>query len=351
MNIANIRQLSQQLAVPQYAEPHEVVRWFGFMQAQDYRMMRWAVAMRTRRPSIRAFARDYDEGRILRTHLFRCTWQLVCAEDLRWMLQLCKDKNLTSVKGWMKQYGHSMPTNEETERAFEAIRSILQGRQDVTSEELTLRMIERGINGDSHQLKIYLYLAEFEGIICSGILHPQKMTYALTEERIPQFSMPTRDEALALLARRYFQSHAPATMDDFAWWTGLPKGELRRATESLGDELMAETIDGQTYYLMASSRMRGCRAMTILLPSFDEYLIGYKTRHHVLDDDFRHRAFTNNGIFHPVILSAGKVVGNWHPQSHEVSFFRPEWETDTSALFAHFENSIKKYGYKKNNGV
>ena len=47
MNPVSSRLLSQQLAVPQFNEPAEVVSWFGAMQAQDYRAMRWAVSMRT----------------------------------------------------------------------------------------------------------------------------------------------------------------------------------------------------------------------------------------------------------------------------------------------------------------
>ncbi len=51
MNPVSIRLLNQQLAAPQFHTPTEVVDYMGAMQAQEYRMMRWAVAMRTRRPS------------------------------------------------------------------------------------------------------------------------------------------------------------------------------------------------------------------------------------------------------------------------------------------------------------
>ena len=48
MNPVSQRLLSQQLAAPQFKDPAEVVSWFGAMQAQDYKSMRWAVSMRTR---------------------------------------------------------------------------------------------------------------------------------------------------------------------------------------------------------------------------------------------------------------------------------------------------------------
>ena len=81
MNPIALRLLNQQLAAPQFGDPAEVVNHFGAMQAQEYRMMRWAVAMRTRKPSATAFKAAFDSGRIIRLHLMRGTWQLVTSED------------------------------------------------------------------------------------------------------------------------------------------------------------------------------------------------------------------------------------------------------------------------------
>lgn len=55
MNPVAIRLLNQQLIVPQFKTPTEVVSHMGAMQAQEYRMMRWAVEMRTQKPSAKAF--------------------------------------------------------------------------------------------------------------------------------------------------------------------------------------------------------------------------------------------------------------------------------------------------------
>ena len=55
MNPVSIRLLNQQLIAQQFSTPAEVIRYMGAMQAQEYRMMRWAVAMRTRKPSFKAF--------------------------------------------------------------------------------------------------------------------------------------------------------------------------------------------------------------------------------------------------------------------------------------------------------
>ena len=60
MNPVAIRLLNQQLIVPQFKTPTEVVSHMGAMQAQEYRMMRWAVVMRTKNQSHKAFKEAYD---------------------------------------------------------------------------------------------------------------------------------------------------------------------------------------------------------------------------------------------------------------------------------------------------
>lgn len=43
-------------------------------------------------------------------------------------------------------------------------------------------------------------------------------------------------------------------------------------------ELLEERYEGNTYYIHQDCRIRGGCPRTILLPSYDEYLIGYKSR-------------------------------------------------------------------------
>ena len=49
-----------------------------------------------------------------------------------------------------------------------------------------------------------------------------------------------------------------------------------------------------------------------ILPSYDEYLISYKDRTDVLNKEYQHKAFNSFGIFRPVILYNGQIVGNWN---------------------------------------
>ena len=311
MNPISQRLLSQQLICPQFATPKEVVDWMGAMQAQEYRMMRWAVSMRTRKPSLKAFRKAYDSGEIVRLHLMRGTWQLVPADDYWPMLGLCSPKALSVIKGWMASNKISIP-DEELFRIRDILIQTADDRGSVTKEDFIQALAEHDIRMDDHRLSYHIRMAELSGILCSGDLLPMKATYALTANKLPAPTPIDRDEVLMNLARKYFRHSQPATLEDFVWWSGLNAGDCRRGIGLLGDWLHVEKWKRREFYLTDGARTQGFRKdRSILLPPFDEYLISYKSRDVVLPLEHRHRAHDQTGTFWPVILLDGEVVGNW----------------------------------------
>ena len=326
MNPVSARLLNQQLICPKFTAPREVVEWMGAMQAQDYKMMRWAVGMRTKKPSAKAFEDDYNSGRIVRAHLFRTTWQLVTGEDWRWMLELCRVNALRGMAGWMHSNGVSIPGSEQ-----EAIQAIfadyLSSRRTALKADLGAALLERGITMEDHRLSYHIRLAEYGGLLCSGDLHPQKPTYALADKKIPRAGSFSKEESLARLARTYFQSHGPATLEDFVWWSGLNISDCRKGMDSVRAELVSIHWKGLAFFIHEDSRTRGFRSGTVtLLPPYDEYLIGYKSRHLSVHQDHMHRVHSGNGIFWPVILLDGQVVGNWNAAGGKLDYstFNPD---------------------------
>lgn len=344
MNPVSARLLGQQLICPQFTSPHDVVKWMGAMQGQEYKMMRWAVAMRTQKPSAKAFKADFDAGRIIRTHLLRTTWQLVAAEDYAWMLSLCRDKALAGLRGWMHANGVDIPVSEE-KRISGIFAEAIAGRNNVLKEDLNQALLQRDIRMDEHRLSYHIRLAELSGLLCSGVLHPSKRTLALTAERVLQGELPGREESIYRLAQRYFQSHSPATLEDFVWWSGLNIGDCRRGVASLGDELSQERWKGHVFYVYKDTRTRGFRSGRIhLLPAYDEYLIGYKSRHIALHPDYRHHAHDNSGTFWNVVLQDGEVVGNWTFKGEKIAanVFKPGLKLNHDALEQE-ESRLKRY--------
>ena len=313
MNPIAIRLLNQQLAAPQFSDPVEVVSHMGAMQAQEYRMMRWAVAMRTRRPSARAFKAAFDSGGIIRLHLMRGTWQLVSAEDYWPLIELCSPRAIAVTKGWMHSNRITIP-DEEHKRIGDILAQTAADKGSVTKDDFVLALAERDIRMDEHRLSYHIRMSELTGVICSGDLLPMQATYALTANKVPTHDKTDRDETLMHLARKYFQSRQPATLEDFVWWSGLNIGDCRRGIELLGNTIHLLKHKGRIFYITDNCRTRGFRKGHYqLIPPYDEYLIAYKSRDIVLSPEHSHRAHNKTGIFQPIIAHDGIVCGNWAP--------------------------------------
>ena len=330
MNPIAIRLLNQQLIAPQFNNPTEVVHYMGAMQAQEYRLMRWAVEMRTSKPSHKAFKKAFDEGRIIRIHLMRGTWQLVSAEDYWLMIDLFAPKAIAVTKGWMSSNKICIP-DEEIMRIRDILAQTAADLGSATKEDLVRALAEKGISLDDHRLSYHIRMAEMSGTLCSGELLPMKATYALTANKVKQKVQMKKDEALAYFTRKYFQSRQPATLEDFVWWSGLNVSDCRKGIALLGDTIHVEKWRGRDFYLTDDCRTRGFRkGKFLLIPPYDEYLISYKSRDIVLPPEHRHHAHNNSGIFQPVIAYDGTICGNWSPfkDDCQATFFNDAFSQD-----------------------
>ena len=338
MNPIAIRLLNQQLICPQFNNPEDVVSYMCAMQAQEYRMMRWAVEMRTRKPSAKAFKEAFDSGKIIRLHLMRGTWQLISADNYWPLLELCAPKSIAVIKGWMSSNKISIPDNELM-RVRDILAQIAADKKSVTKEDFVDALAKKDIRMDEHRLSYHIRMAEMSGIICSGDLLPMKATYALTADKVKSSVTMDRDNALMLFTRKYFQSRQPATLEDFAWWSGLNISDCRKGIALLGNTIHIEKWSGRDFYLTDDCRTRGFHKDKYLLISpYDEYLISYKSRDIVLPAEYKHKAHNNNGIFQSIIAKDGRICGNWSPFKKEcqVEFFDGVHHTDMQEEWARY---------------
>ena len=330
MNAIAIRLLNQQLICPQFSHPAELVNYMGAIQAQEYRLMRWAVAMRTRKPSAKAFKKAFDDGQIIRLHLMRGTWQLVSADNYWPLLELCSPKAMAVTKGWMHSNKINIGDDEEA-RIRQILIQTAGNKGSVTKEDFIQALTQENIHMDDHRLSYHIRMAELTGTLCSGDLLPMKATYALAAEKVKPRMKVDHDEALLMLTRNYFQSRQPATLEDFVWWSGMNVSDCKRGIALMGHSIHAEKWKRRTFYLTDNCRTRGFRkGKYLLIPPYDEYLISYKSRDIVLSPDFRHKAHNNSGIFQPVITHDGIICGNWTPfrETCQTAFFLGEHDTD-----------------------
>lgn len=327
--------------------PEEVVSWMGAMQAQDLSYFKWAIGMRTTLPGRSHLQRSLAQGHILRLHLLRCTVQAVTPQDLPWMRELCRERNLRTIQSW-PSYNLCEQSAAFIQEGTEALREILSGGKSLHKKALCEAVASAGLPADTAHINQLILHGEIEGTLCSGEPYGNEHTWALASERTAPHSFhstgsqspqpPTQTAALARLATKYFRSHSPATFEDFCWWTGLTKTLCRKALEAIATEVDEVAVAGHPMYVHHDTQRLAARladradiltasairpqSPTLLLPPYDEYLVGYKSRWLAIGKPFEAMAYNKFGIFRPVILHHGRVVGYW----------RTSWAKDATTV-------------------
>lgn len=307
--IPQLRLRCQHLTSAPLADPLAVVRWLTAVQAQDYYGALWALSLRLEHTTAADLDPLLNSGALLRTHVLRPTWHFVAPEDIRWLLQLTGPRVLGINTSMYRQLGLDEVT---LQRSLDVIRQALQGGQHLTRAELGEALQETNIAGTAGQRLTYVVMhAEQHGVICSGPRRGKQFTYALLDEWVPPAPERTRDEALAELARRYFLSHGPATVYDFANWSGLMLSDSRTGLSHVQNELDHAEIDDQTYWFAPDPPQESTAApRAFILSVFDEYTIGYKDRRAIASEVVSERLGNLGNALTYLLVLDGQVVGS-----------------------------------------
>lgn len=345
--ISQYRLASQKLLETSANTPQEIVHHLGAMQAQDYTMAKWAIGSRCDATE-KEIEEAINSGKIIRTHILRPTWHFVSADDIYWMLEVSGPQVKRIILAETKKHGYD-------EKAFDkinsAIEKLLAGNNHLTRDEIMQELDLKKVSGDYYLSGVLIMMyAELEGLVCNGKMKGKQMTYALLGEKVPKpITKLTKEEGLVKLAKRYFESHGPATLLDFSWWSGFPQTTCKLVLNSISSELHSVEIENQTYWFGTDLPLKGSFSESVhFLPAFDEILISYKTREASILPEHKSKAFTNNGIFKPVILENSKVIGTWKrtiQKDHakiETQFFN-ETENHKKAVLSEGLTSFEKY--------
>jgi hypothetical protein len=310
-DIAHQRLFNQHIAGEKFQQPEEVVRWMGALQAQDYQQALWAIGLRTQSASQATIEQAIENRTILRTWPMRGTLHFVPAEDAQWMLKLSAVRMLASDRRRQQQLELDEAIIARAHKLFEGA---LQGGKRLTRADMMQLLEGAGISTLGQRgYHLLWYLAQ-TGLICLGPMEDKQQTFVLLEEWVPHARQVSREESLAAFAERYFRSHGPATIQDFAGWAGITLTDAKAGLEAAKAGLISEEIDGQVYWMAEAAPGQQARQTpgVYLLPGFDEYLLGYKDRSAVLAAEHAPRIVPGgNGVFFPMIVVAGQVVGTW----------------------------------------
>lgn len=282
------------------------------VQGQDLPAVLWAIGARAPGVTIDDVRALFDRGDVVRSWPFRGTLFAIAAADLPWVLELTGERIYRSAARRRDQLG----LDEATVAAATGVaQDVLSGGRGLTRTDLLAAFVAAGIAVDDGRGYHLLLSLSLLGTLVLGPFAGDQQRFVLADEWITAPRRPERDEALGELVRRYLAGRGPAPEADIAWWSKLPLRDVRRGLDVARADLTAFDVDGVTHWGHAPTLDRSAGAKprpTLLLPGFDEWVLGHGDRDPVLPREHAPRIVPgNNGIFKPTIVHRGQVVGLW----------------------------------------
>ncbi|MCF0053628.1 winged helix DNA-binding domain-containing protein [Dyadobacter sp. LJ53] len=339
-----LRLYNQQISHNPSHSPEEIVAWMGAIQAQDYVGAKWSLGLRLPNGT----EADIDEAiarkAIVRTWPMRGTLHFVAADDVRWMLKLLTPRIIAGSAGRNRQLELDDATFNKSHDLL--IRAMEGGKQLMRSE--VYGVLENAGIATTGQRGIHIinHLAQKQ-VLCLGVHNEKQATYVLLDEWVPHSKNLEGKEALAALALRYFNSHGPATLNDFVWWSGLKITDAREGLNSVASQLERIESENKVYWTGREHPEFNSLSSTFLLPGFDEYMLGYTDRSLILAPHYASKIVPgNNGMFMPTILVDGKVKGLWKRviKKDTISIEMLPFEKITKARTKSLASEAKRYG-------
>ncbi|MGV9312370.1 winged helix DNA-binding domain-containing protein [Streptomyces sp. NPDC003691] len=311
------------------ASAEAVVRRVFAIQAQEATAADLGIRVRGRNITARAIRAAYeDERSIVRNWYMRGTLHTIPGEDAHWVRQLLAPRVLAATSSRYRQLGLG---DDLRGRADRLIRRVLATHGPLTRAELTGHLTTLGIPPDGQAPFHLIRHAALTGTLCHGPQRAGEATFVLVDDWLPTTGRVRweGDAALAELARRYLAAYSPAASGDFAAWSGLPVTRARRAWKLLAESgAIAEygaltVLAGRVTELPDSSGTPDVR----ILPAYDNYLIGYRTREVSVPALHEARVRPGGGLIRPTVVADGLAVATWArgpgSRSVQVDVFEP----------------------------
>ncbi|MEV4735854.1 MULTISPECIES: winged helix DNA-binding domain-containing protein [unclassified Microbacterium] len=280
------------------------------VQSQDFTAGRWVLASRTRgEPTIRSVDRAFDRGELVRAWTMRGTLHTIAARDLGWVLSVTGERQRQQAAGRRRDLGID-------ELMLAAAREAVVPRLrdgGLTRAEMFLAFQGAGIDPTGQRGIHLLSELTLRGLVCQGPVVAREgvsreQRFVLVEEHIREHEHPA--DPLAELFVRYIDGHGPATVADFAWWSGLTLGLSGEARESASGRVVE--VDDGLFTAVLRPRRTGGAASVHALAAFDEYYISYADRSAVCaPENLAAVGPGKNGMVRATLVAEGRVVGCW----------------------------------------
>jgi hypothetical protein len=319
------------------------------VQAQDFGQSLWALGARAHASTLADVEAAFAARRIVRSWPMRGTLHILAPADLRALLALTAERTVAGMRTRHRQLGLE---DDDFARAAAIVRDGLAGRS--LERDAVLELLESGGVDTAGQRGMHLiWRLAHDGLVCWGPHDGTRQRLVLLDEWAPGEADGDRDRVLRDLLVRYVAGHGPASVRDFAWWTKLTMKDAARARELAGDGLVERPLDrgpgGDPLLAVPDAPERPSRASAgvVALPAFDEYLLGYPDRSPMVREGWMDRVVPgSNGLFLPIVVSKGQVVGSWRRriEATRIRVAAEEFEPWTEAVRRGFERHVEGFG-------
>jgi hypothetical protein len=252
-------------------------------------------------------SRLVGERKVVRMALMRSTLHLVSAHDalqLRPWLQAVMERSLNGAFG-------------KRLKGVDLKVLAAAGRELVESEPLTFRELGKLLRAQWPDLGSEAAAAAMRNLVPLVQVPPRGLwgesgqaAHTSVEAWLgkPLCSQPQAESIIL----RYLAAFGPATVKDIQVWSGLSR--ISEVIESLRPQLVTfrDERGSELFDLSEAPRPDAdTPSAPRFLGEFDNMLVSYANRSRIIDDKYRSRVFTANGIIRSTILIDGFVAGTW----------------------------------------
>ncbi|MBO0685748.1 MAG: AlkZ family DNA glycosylase [Candidatus Dormibacteraeota bacterium] len=253
---------------------------------------------------------------LVRGWYMRGTLHLVAARDARWLQELYGPRLLRLSRRRYRELGLGP---DHLRRGEQAITRALAADGPLTRAQLAARLAGAGLNATGQVPFHLIRRCALSGSVCWGpVREDGEATFVLAERWLPaagnEAARPAGAGAVRELARRYLAAHAPASIRDFATWSGLEIPAARNAWVELAEAgtITVCRVDGEDCALLTGDVPELHRQGDVrLLPAYDDYLLSYTSRRLSVPSGRERTVWPGGGQIRACIVADGLVCGVW----------------------------------------
>lgn len=311
-----------------------VVSDLGGVQAQVASAAAMQCALRAPGLSPEALPRALWKSRsLVKTWMMRGTIHYLAAEDLPVWAAASATRDAWKKPAWQKYTGLSIA---DVETAVELVSHALDG------ERLTREGIADHVAGEVKNTKLddllrsgwgsVLKIVASRGFLCFGPNEGRNVTFVRPDRWLKEWAIPSTEDAIEEVCRRYLASHGPATREEFARWWGFSPPDASRVLARLEDEVAVVDREGDKAYVLSRDlgALRRAEEDTVVraLPMFDAYTLAGLPHDAIVPKAKKDLVYRKGAWVSQTIARGGEIVGVWRHETKpgrtnvEVTLFR-----------------------------